>query len=91
MYWTRSLNKNVTFQIYCDYARSIHDRNLVARYSDTLVMLKDGKVYARGDPKTLLTEENIRTIFGVEAVVINNLDRPYVAPVRPLNGDGHGI
>jgi len=26
--------------------------------------LKDGKVYARGDPETLLTEDNIRTIFG---------------------------
>ncbi len=70
---------------------AIHDLNLAARYSDTLVMLKDGKVYARGDPKTLLTEENIRTIFGVEAVVINSLDRPYVVPVRPINGDGHDI
>ena len=70
---------------------AIHDLNLAARYSDTLVMLKDGKIYARGDPKTLLTEGNIRTIFGVEAVVINSLDHPYVVPVRPLNDDGHHI
>lgn len=66
---------------------AIHDLNLAARYSDTLVMLKDGKVHGRGDPFALLTEENIRTIFGVEAAVIRNLDRPYVVPLRSLDGE----
>jgi iron complex transport system ATP-binding protein len=66
---------------------AIHDLNLAARYSDTLVMLKDGKVHAIGDPLTLLTKENIRTIFGVEAVVMRDLDRPYVIPIRSLNGE----
>ena len=66
---------------------AIHDLNLAARYSDTLVMLKDGKVHAVGDPFTLLTKENIRTIFGVEAEVMTDLDRPYVVPIRSLNGE----
>ena len=66
---------------------AIHDLNLAARYSDTLVMLKEGKVHAIGDPLTLLTKENIRTIFGVEAEVMWDLDRPYVVPIRSLNGE----
>ncbi|MGB3943988.1 MAG: ABC transporter ATP-binding protein [Methanothrix sp.] len=66
---------------------AIHDLNLAARYSDTLVMLKDWKVHAVGDPLTLLTKENIRTIFGVEAEVMTDLDRPYVVPIRSLNGE----
>jgi iron complex transport system ATP-binding protein len=66
---------------------AIHDLNLAARYSDTLVMLKDGKVHAIGDPFSLLTKENIRSIFGVEVVVMRDLDRPYVVPLRSLNGD----
>lgn len=66
---------------------AIHDLNLAARYSDTLVMLKEGRVHAIGDPLTLLTKENIRTIFGVEAVVMTDLDRPYVVPIRSLNGE----
>ena len=66
---------------------AIHDLNLAARYSDTLVMLKDGKIHAIGDPLTLLTKENIRTIFGVEAEVMRDLDRPYVVPIRSLNGE----
>ena len=66
---------------------AIHDLNLAARYSDRLVMLKKGVVHAVGDPSTLLTRENIRAIFGVEAVVMNDLDRPYVVPIRSLNGE----
>ncbi len=66
---------------------AIHDLNLAARFSDTLVMLKDGKVHAKGDPFSLLTKENIRSIFGVEAVVMRDLDRPYVVPLRSLDGE----
>lgn len=66
---------------------AIHDLNLAARYSDTLVMLKEGKVHAIGDPLSLLTKENIRSIFGVEAAVMRDLDRPYVVPLRSLSGE----
>lgn len=66
---------------------AIHDLNLAARYSDSLVMLKKGVVHAMGDPSTLLTQENIRAIFGVEAVVMRDLDRPYVVPIRSLDGE----
>ena len=66
---------------------AIHDLNLAARFSDTLVMLKDGKVHAKGDPFYLLTKENIRSIFGVETVVMRDLDRPYVVPLRSLDGE----
>ena len=66
---------------------AIHDLNLAARYSDSLVMLKNGMVHAVGDPSSLLTMENIREIFGVEAVVMRDLDRPYVVPIRSLNAE----
>ena len=66
---------------------AIHDLNLAAGYSDSLVMLKDGKVHAIGDPLSLLTKDNIRSIFGVEAVVMRDLDRPYVVPISSLKGE----
>ena len=67
---------------------AIHDLNLASKYSDSLIMLKDGKIHAMGKPKTLLTEDNIRTIFGVESTVMNDLDWPYVVPIKPINADG---
>jgi len=39
---------------------AIHDLNLASRFSDKLVMLKKGKIYAAGVPKELLNECNIR-------------------------------
>ncbi len=65
---------------------AIHDLNLAARFSDRLVMLKDSKVYAVGTPNDLLNERNIRDVYGVEAIVMNFLDRPCIVPLRSLNG-----
>jgi iron complex transport system ATP-binding protein len=36
---------------------AIHDLNLAVRFSDKLVMLKKGKVYAAGSPSELLSEK----------------------------------
>jgi len=65
---------------------AIHDLNLASRFSDKLVMLKDGKVYAAGEPRALLNESNIGKVYGVEAIIMNALGRPYIVPLRSLNG-----
>ncbi|RQW78725.1 MAG: ABC transporter ATP-binding protein [Methanothrix sp.] len=68
---------------------AIHDLNLASRFSDKLVMLKNGQVWAAGEPKALLNEANICKVYGIEAVVMNALGRPYIVPLRSLNsGDG---
>jgi iron complex transport system ATP-binding protein len=65
---------------------AIHDLNLAARFSDQLVMLKRGRIYAAGTPNSLLCPENIRKVYGVEAVVMQNLERPYVIALSSLDG-----
>jgi iron complex transport system ATP-binding protein len=65
---------------------AIHDLNLASRFSDKLVMLKDGKVYAAGEPKALLCEDNISRVYGIEAIIMNALGRPYIVPLRSLGG-----
>jgi iron complex transport system ATP-binding protein len=65
---------------------AIHDLNLAARFSDNLVMLKRGKVYAIGSPNELLNERNIRDVYGVDALVMNSMDKPYIVPIKSLNG-----
>jgi iron complex transport system ATP-binding protein len=54
-------------------------------FVDKLAILKGGKIYAAGEPIDLLNAKNIRDVYGVEAVVMNNLDRPYIVPLRSLN------
>jgi iron complex transport system ATP-binding protein len=48
----------------------LHDLNLAARYSDHLVALSGGGVHAQGSPAEVLTEEVVRTVFGLDSRVI---------------------
>ncbi|HNX10087.1 MAG TPA: ABC transporter ATP-binding protein [Methanothrix sp.] len=69
---------------------AIHDLNLAARFSDKLVMLKKGVVYAAGTPNELISERNISEVYGVEALVMRSLDKPCIVPLRSLNGVAAG-
>ena len=46
-----------------------HDFNLAARYCDSAILLKDGKIVSAGNLDAVLTSENIRSVFQVDAVV----------------------
>ncbi|WP_440708582.1 ABC transporter ATP-binding protein [Herbiconiux sp. YIM B11900] len=48
----------------------LHDLNLAARYSDHLIALADGRLHAAGDPSTVLTEDVVRAVFGLENRII---------------------
>jgi len=64
---------------------AMHDLNLASRFSDRIVLLKEGKVYDVGDPKSVITPESIRSVYGVEAIVEENDDgRPHVIPLRAI-------
>ena len=65
---------------------AIHDLNLASRFSDKLIMLKNGKVYASGEPKMLLNEDNISRVYGIKAMVMNAMGRPYIVPLCSLGG-----
>jgi len=63
---------------------AIHDLNLASRYSDRMIMMKDGKIIVAGDPGEVLTAENIEAIYGVEVDIRNQSDAPYVVPLKPI-------
>ncbi len=44
-----------------------HDLPMVTRYCDRIVLIHDHKVFAMGSPEEVLTRENIRTVFNVDA------------------------
>ena len=44
-----------------------HDLPMVARYCDRIIMLKDRKIFASGLPEDILTSENMKEVFKVDA------------------------
>ncbi|MDR2349199.1 MAG: ABC transporter ATP-binding protein [Deltaproteobacteria bacterium] len=48
---------------------TMHDLNLASMFCDKLLMLKNREVFARGNPRDVLTEENIAAIYGVKTRV----------------------
>lgn len=44
----------------------LHDVNLAARYCDQVIALHSGRVLVQGTPTDLMTEENLRAIYGVD-------------------------
>jgi iron complex transport system ATP-binding protein len=61
----------------------LHDLNLAARYADFLVAMAGGRLYVSGKPEDVLTEENVRQVFGLESRVITDptSGRPIMLPM----------
>ncbi len=61
---------------------SMHDLNLASRFSDQMLMLKKGCVYAVGTPEAVLTEANIETVYGVKVQVSTSvIGKPQITPI----------
>ena len=63
---------------------AVHDLNLVARYADKIVCLHRGAIYDIGTPAEVITEETIRTVYGVEASINGDSDSPHIIPLAPV-------
>ena len=44
-----------------------HDLPMVARYCDRMILIHDHGIYAHGRPEDILTPENMRTVFNIDA------------------------
>lgn len=63
----------------------LHNLNNAASYSDHMIMIRKGKVYAEGRPGEVMTQENIREVFGVDVTIIPDPENgnPICLPKRP--------
>ncbi len=63
---------------------ALHDLNLGARYTDSMVMLRKGRVFSAGKPVDLYTPDMIEEVYGVKAEVITVHGIPHVVPICPV-------
>ena len=62
----------------------LHDLNLAVRYSDYLVIMKEGQVIASGAPAEIITTELLQDAFDLRARVIEDPETgdPLIVPLR---------
>ena len=46
----------------------LHDINQAIRYSDEIIMMKNGRIIAEGPPREVITKDVIKEVYGVNAV-----------------------
>jgi iron complex transport system ATP-binding protein len=59
---------------------TIHDLNLAIRHSDKFILMKDGRIFAAGD-KGIITPENIKRVYNIDAYVDEIRGYPMVMPI----------
>ena len=62
----------------------LHDLNQAARYGNYLFAMKEGKIFAQGNPEEVLNPQNILNIYNIEAKIFNPAGYPVVIPERRL-------
>ncbi|EMN7728473.1 ABC transporter ATP-binding protein [Bacillus cereus] len=60
----------------------LHDINQAIRYSDHIIVMKDGEIITKGNPNDVITEEMVKAIYGVDVIVKQDEDTGlYMVPM----------
>ena len=56
----------------------VHDINMAAGYADHIVAMNNGQIIMQGPPEQIITTDNIKSIFNLDAKVITQHGKPLV-------------
>ncbi|MCC5667007.1 ABC transporter ATP-binding protein [Nostoc sp. CHAB 5784] len=61
----------------------LHDLNQACRYADYLIAVKDGRIFAAGEPKLVMSEQMVQEVFELECRIIPDpiLGTPMCVPI----------
>lgn len=64
----------------------LHDLNFASWFSDRITVMHHGTVHSAGTPMETVTEDMLRTVYGVEAEIsVNSRGVPNVEPIRSVS------
>lgn len=60
----------------------LHDLNLAAQYSDTLILISNGSIVAYGTAKEVITEKNLMEVYHLKSSIIEDpsTGKPHIIP-----------
>jgi len=81
----REINKKFNITI----VMVLHDLNQASRYSDRLIMMKDGAIIAEGRPEEVITQEMMYQVYRVKCEIDHDTvsGKPRVYPLQTIRDD----
>lgn len=72
--------KNMNIKNNITIISVLHDLNLAAEYSDELILMKDGTVFAKGAPEQIIKKDVIKNVYDLKVDIFNNpkTGKPFV-------------
>lgn len=64
------LLRGLTDELKLTTVMVVHDINMAAAYADTIIAMKDGEIIMVGTPQDIITVENLKTVFNLDAEVL---------------------
>lgn len=71
----------------------LHDLNQAARYSDKIVVIKDGALYKEGKPEDIITKEVLEDVFNIKVRVFVDEEHqcPYFIPINSKREEASNV
>lgn len=73
-----SLLRKLTDELKLTTVMVVHDINMASAYADTIVAMKQGEIQLIGTPSEIITPDNLKTIFNLEAEILDYKGKPLV-------------
>jgi len=67
---------------------SLHEPNQALALSDRVLLMRNGSVAGLGEPSEVLSEKNMRDVYGVDGEMIRHKGRNFLLFETGLGGDG---
>lgn len=71
----------------------LHDLNQASKYSDRLVIMKDGEIVADGRPQDTISHEIIQNVYKVECDIDNDpiSNKPRIHPIQTIKANSNKL
>lgn len=75
--------KNINTKKHITIIAVLHDLNLAAAFSDSMILMHEGKVHTQGSPDQILKSEIIKEVYGLDVQIIKNpmTGKPHLIPL----------
>lgn len=71
----------------------LHDLNLASLFSEYVILMKEGKIFAMGETAQVLTPQNIREVYNMEVILSHNplTDKYNITPIARTSLTGNPV